>query len=244
MGALVDPVLLTIVALVAGLCIFTKSRKYGLSLVILGSLCLYLLSTPIVSHLLLNAAESGPQAPASPQPAEPQAIVILGGDIRSQAQDFEGDTVGRLSLERIRYGARVYRQMGLPVLTTGGLIGDTETPIAAAMAKALREDYQVPVQWIEGSSRNTYENSRRSAEILSAEGISAIYLVTHSWHMPRAAEAFRHVGFTVIPKPTGFSAASGPLSAADFVPNSGALQSSAFALHERVGRIWYRLRYY
>ncbi len=253
MGALVDPVLLTIVALAAGLFIFTKSRRYGLSLLIIGSLFIYALSTPFASSLLLDAAEAGPEpvsaAPRSPQLAEtqatePQAIVILGGDIRSQTLDFGGDTVGRLSLERIRYGARVHRQVGLPVLTTGGLIGDTETPIAAAMADALREDYRVPVKWVEGRSRNTFENALRSAEILSAEGISTVYLVTHSWHMPRAVEAFRHVGLDVIPRPTGLSASSRGRSWRDFIPNSGSLGTSAFAIHERVGRIWYRIRYY
>jgi hypothetical protein len=41
--------------------------------------------------------------------------------------EYGGDTLGRLTLERVRYGARVAKKTGLPVLVAGGsvLVGET-----------------------------------------------------------------------------------------------------------------------
>lgn len=244
MSALVDPVLLTLIALLVGFYISTKSKRYGLSILSIGILSLYLSAIPIVSQYLLSSVDFNRQKFALLATAEAEAIVILGGDIRRRTPEFDGDTVGRLSLERVRYGARIYRQTGLPILTTGGRVGNSETSVATAMAVALREDYQVPVKWIERSSRNTYENAKLSSEILNAEGIKSVYLVTHSWHMPRALEAFQQVGVKAIPRPTGGVGSSKQVGPSDFIPNSGALTNSAFALHEWIGRYWYRVRYY
>lgn len=244
MAAFADPVLLTIIALVVGLYILIKFKPLGLPLVVLTIFVFYLISTPLVSrNLLFSGVGNAPEAPLVTA-AGPAAIVILGGDIRTRTPEFKGDTVGQLSLERIRYGAHVHRQLGLPVLTTGGLIGDSELSIGEAMADTLLEDFQVQVRWVEKRSRNTFENARRSAEILEAVNISTIYLVTHSWHMPRSIEAFEHFGLTVMPTPTGSAPQLNSFTIHDLVPNTGALQDSAYALHEKVGRVWYNIRYY
>ena len=244
MAILADPVLLTIIALLAGLCVITVSKRVGVLISVFGVVFLYLLAIPLVSQQLLGGLSFELQDITDPEAAQPDAIVILGGDIRHRSPEFDGDTVGRLSLERIRYAAHVYRQTGLPILTTGGEIGGSEKSVALVMADALRDDFQVRVRWIEENSHNTFENAKLSAEILRAEGIDAVYLVTHSWHMPRALEAFQQVGVKAIPRPTGSVERKSPVGRYDFVPNSGALRNSAFALHEWIGRYWYRVRYY
>ena len=53
--------------------------------------------------------------------ADAEAIVILGGGTRRNAPEYGGDTLGRLTLERVRYGAQVAKLTALPVLVTGGV---------------------------------------------------------------------------------------------------------------------------
>src|SRR5438876_7691376 len=140
-----------------------------------GILLLLALSTPMVAFLLLRLVDTSP--PLDVQRArDAQAIVILGGGIRRHASEYGGDTLGHLTLERVRYGAQVARTIGLPVLVTGGSVFGGE-PEAKLMREALEREFYVPVRWAETRSRNTHENALQSAQILRAERISRIVLV-------------------------------------------------------------------
>jgi uncharacterized SAM-binding protein YcdF (DUF218 family) len=77
-----------------------------------------------------------------------QAIVILGGGVRHEALEYGGHTLGRLTLERTRYGARVAKQTGLPVLVSGGAPSGGIAE-AEVMRAALAEEFGVPVRWVE-----------------------------------------------------------------------------------------------
>lgn len=148
-----------------------------------------------------------------------------------------------LTLERIRYGARLQRRTGLPILVTGGRPRDFAQSIAESMQQALVEDFGVPVRWVEGQARTTHENAERSAAVLRAEGIDTIYLVTHAVHMRRAQEAFERAGLTVVPAATVFSSSDPEVSLRELVPRTTTLVLSSYALHELIGRLWYRLTY-
>ena len=65
-------------------------------------------------------------------------------------------------------------------------------------------------------------------------------LVTHAWHMPRAAREFEQAGFRVMPAATAFTTRhkTDVLAA---IPTVGALQQSGLVLHEIIGILWYRL---
>ena len=77
--------------------------------------------------------------------------------------------------------------------------------------------------------------------MLSPLGIRRIYLVTHAWHMPRAAMAFRLAGFEVVPAATLFATAPAP-GILQFVPDARALQNSRRFMHEIIGLAWYALK--
>ena len=68
--------------------------------------------------------------------------------------------------------------------------------------------------------------------------------MTHAAHMPRAVQAFENEGIQVYAAPTahrsGNRAGAGIL---DWLPNAEALRRSRVALHERLGSVWYRMRY-
>jgi uncharacterized SAM-binding protein YcdF (DUF218 family) len=109
------------------------------------------------------------------------------------------------------------------------------------MKVILEKEFGAQVRWVEEASNNTRENALLSQRMLAKSGVATILLVTHAWHMPRAQGAFERVGLKVIPAGTRFSPPTA-LELMDFVPNAGALRSSAYAMHEAIGLVWYRLR--
>jgi len=217
-------------------------RIFGVAVAAAGVVALYALSTPLVGARLLQALEPETIVPAAPAAPAPGAIVILAADLRRDAPDYGGDTVGALTLERIRYGARLHRMTGLPILVSGGLLPRAKRTLAEAMQRTLTEEFGVPVQWVENRSRSTLGNARLSAELLKSAGIGSIYLVTHAWHMARSVEVFESNGMHVVAAPTAFTYVGPGLAFSDFLPRPAALAESTFAFHELIGRLWYRLR--
>jgi uncharacterized SAM-binding protein YcdF (DUF218 family) len=234
---LIPPVSLLIVVLL-GLLVQKRNPRSGQAMAWFGGLSLLLLALPAVARLLLVALEQ--DLPLTPKPDEPpKAIVILGGDV--QRTDGTAMYPGPLSLVRVRAGAELARKTGLPVLITGGRLRASDTPVGTLMADSLRQDFGVPVQWVERESRDTWENAHLSAPILREQGIHSIYLVTDAWHMRRALLAFAGTGIVVTAAPTHFERWP-PGLVQDFVPRVGAWQLSYYAFHEWIGCAWYALR--
>lgn len=240
LSILATPLLLFFLAIAVGLSIWRFRPAWGVGLICVACVSLYVLSTPLVGARLLYALEPA----GSGGGIEPAAIVILGGDLQRGLPDSVGETIGPLSLERVREGARLHRRTGLPIMTTGGLLRGGETAVAAVMAEVLRADFRVPVQWVEAESTNTYENAVFAGRMLAEAGVGQVYLVTHGWHLRRALEAFERAGLSVIPI-SAMSTDIGPgVALADLMPSVRALTRSSYALHEVAGLYWYRLAYY
>ena len=212
-----------------GLLLLPRARRLAaiVLLVALGSL--YALSTSAVASALAWSLHAHPAlAPGSDLRAA-EAIVVLGAGR------------GGRTLERLRYAASLHRRTRLPLLVTGGRrTPDTPTE-GARMAQSLRNDFHVGVRFVEDRSRNTAENAAYSAALLAPVGITRIVLVTHATHMIRAVAAFEGQGLTVVPAPIGRRYA--PLTYIAFLPRASALARSVAAIHEYLGRVWYRLRY-
>jgi len=230
--------------LVAGLLLLKFKQRSGYAVLVTGVVLFYLLSAPIVSSALMSLLESSALPPTGDLQADPNAaVVILGGGRYRNAPEYGGDTVSTLTLERVRYGARLARRTHLPVLVAGGTVWKQRASEGSLMKQALEEDFNTAVRWVEGQSRTTWENARYTKELLATEGITRIYLVTHAWHMPRSAYAFQHFGFDVIAAPTSFNNTSEvDPDASDWLPEARALRGSYFALHEMVGLWWYRMK--
>jgi uncharacterized SAM-binding protein YcdF (DUF218 family) len=222
----------------AGIALLKHRPGLGKALVTLALALLYLLSTPIVAEGLLHSLETLPQR--HPFDTSVQTIVVLGADTYFSPPEYDAHTVGRLSLERVRYAARLYRRTGKPILTTGGTEQGNGFSEAVQMKTVLEEEFRVPVSWVEKTSRNTRENAYKSFAILKKDGIDHIALVTHAWHMPRAIREFEQAGFNVTPAPTAFTTRyrTGLMS---FIPMANALQKSWLYFHEIFGILWYRL---
>ena len=229
-----------IVLIAAGLLLRGGWRRFGRRLTWASLITLILLGMPVVADNMLRTLE--PNLPTTP-PADrpPQAIVVLSAESIHTPEEDLGARPGLLTLDRLRTAAMLHRRTGLPILVSGGAPHLGAPSLAAVMARSLHDDFQSPARWIEPKSADTWENARFSADILRAEGISSIYLVTHAWHMRRALLAFHATGLTVTAAPTSLDQPP-ELDLDDFIPRAGGWQTSYFALHEWIGYAWYKLR--
>ena len=223
-GVVALPPVVLLLAALAGAVLAWRGRRAGGAVAVLGIAATLLLATPMASGLLLASLEGA--APAVL--AAPGAIVILGAEASNGPG---GSDVGPLTLERLRRGAALQRETGLPLLVTGGPPSPDTPPIAAAMRAALQQDFSVPVRWEEPAALNTGDNLRLAAAMLRQAGIGSAYLVTHAWHMPRAQLEAARAGLPVLPaavprprRPDG--------RLADWLPRADCLAMSWLALHE------------
>lgn len=245
MAFLFDPVTLFALGMLSGAVGWWRSRAFAYAMWLASCLVFYGLSTPYLGARLLQSLESDPPLfAAEPLPQGPQAIVVLGAGLHRGAPEYGDDTAGRLTFERLRYGATLHRRSGLPILVSGGYLGDDDEPLSVVMKRVLKEDLGVTARWTEERSGNTYENATESAAVLGADGVTSVFLVTHAWHMPRAAEAFRRAGLEVTAAGTAFTRIGREFSISDWRPGTGALSASGYAIHEYVGRAWYHVAYY
>ena len=229
-----------VLLIVAGLLLRRRWGRLGTRLTWISVLALILFGLPIVSYSMLLALESG--LPTKPPPDHPpQAIIVLGADVIRTHQESLGIRPGLLTLDRLRTAAALHRRTGLPILVTGGTTQSKTPAVALVMAQSLRDDFQTPARWIEPKSIDTWENARFSADILRAEGITSVYVVTHSWHMRRALLAFQGIGLVVTAAPTPLDDPLGP-DLDDLLPRAASWQTGYYALHEWIGYAWYKLR--
>jgi len=223
-----------------GLLVARRRRKLGLFITGGAACLLVLLTIPFVSAGLLISLQTAPALPPEGPYPDAQAIVVLGADVNPRAPEYGGATVGSLSMERLRYAARLARATGLPLLTTGGSLMEGTPAVAELMARVLEDELATPVRWTEIGSRTTRQNADFTAGMLAGEGVRRVFLVTHAWHMPRARAAFESAGLEVVPAPTGFRIWP-DLVPRSFLPSARSMRQSYFAFHEWIGRLWYAL---
>ncbi|MDB5976031.1 MAG: hypothetical protein JWR07_2791 [Nevskia sp.] len=231
-----------IVLAALGLVAWRRRPRLGKTLCGLALGLLYVLSTGAGSWLLVHPLESlEPVLRAGPSPAK--AIVVLtAGRVRNSPEYGGHPAPDFTALERITYGAYLYRQRHLPLLVTGGLPTDSigEEPLAIGMKRVFEEQFEIPVRWLEPASRNTAQNARFSAAMLKQAGIGHIILVTDAVHMRRARLAFERQGIAVTPGPT-FFLEPGHFDPLRLWPAVENLRRSHAALYEWLGLGWYAL---
>lgn len=215
--------------------------KLSLPLAMLCVLFLWTFATPVFSNWLgRHLAE---QQRPSPD-VEPTALVILGGGRYRDGESGE-ERLSAATLERVHWAA-AKAPGDLPILVSGGRIYEEEKASEARMmADTLEKFYQRPVSWRENCSRSTAENASNSAALLHDAGVEGVLLVTHWWHMPRAAESFARAGLQVVPLPVGSPGELVPRGEAGllrWLPSASALRRTQVYMRELLGDQWYRWR--
>ena len=205
----------------------------------------FALCTVVGANLIVRPLEAMTAPLDKTRAAGAQAIVVLSAGTIRHAPEYGGaDVPDYVALARLRYAAKLQHETGLPILVSGGIVSlDGSGPtLAAGLARALREDFVTPVEWLEERSTNTAENATESAKILRAQGGKPILLVTDAMHMPRAVRQFQLAGFEVIAAPTMFMTARSP-GLFDFLPSAEGLRRAHHAVYEWIGLLWYRIRH-
>lgn len=218
-------------------------RRTGLAIVLISSILLYACCTQYVSERLLNLVENLVPPPSADDLASAQAIAVLSGDVYHGKPGGVPDDVGLLTLERLRLAASLYHAHPLPVLVTGGIAGNNAESSAALMADTLQRDYGIKTTWLEERADNTYQNGAFSAELLKANGISRVIVVTEAWHLPRGIWSFAHAGMTAIPAPAQRTYITAGIDWSELEADYGSFAKSFYALHELLGLAYYRLRF-
>lgn len=206
---------------------------------------LWLMSLPAVVQGTARLLERDPAVPLAHWAAlgeRAQAIVVLGGG-RARDPAWGADQPSYIALERLRYAARLGKVSGLPILVSGGMHRGQPPSEAAIAADVLRHDYAIPVRWKEERSRTTWENAVLSTELLKAEGIEKIVLVTSAAHMARARWSFEQNGMSVIVAPVGFMSSPHGRPLGGWLPEARAIWRNGMLLSEIAGITMYRLRY-
>jgi uncharacterized SAM-binding protein YcdF (DUF218 family) len=211
-------------------------------------LLLICLGCPTVSGWLIGSLEGiYPDQGAAAYPAA-QAIVVLGGTINKPSKLHRSSGIIDPS-DRLLAASRLYHAGKAPlVILSGGdnpLMGKVPERSEADEMRLLLGEWGIPGSAIlvEGSSINTRENALFSHRLLVPRGIEHIILITSARHMPRAAAAFRKVGFNVVAAPADFYTGWGESNALfNWIPTAGALAVSGAAMHEWLGVWVYRLR--
>jgi len=162
-----------------------------------------------------------------------QAIVVLGSGVVTGLPSGD-QQMSKTSLERLRLGAQLARQSGLPLVFSGGSgWGSKDASVAEAdvAEKVLQEAFGIKLNYKESKSRDTQENAGNTWTLLSKQGIQRIALVTHSTHMPRASAEFKKLGFEVTAAALGQPTASGEAILL-WLPGASNLEVSQSVLRE------------
>jgi uncharacterized SAM-binding protein YcdF (DUF218 family) len=162
-------------------------------------------------------------------------VVILGGGVSLGTPEFgrrNGADLHPVALARVRYGAFLARHAQLPILASGGAPSGFPVSEGQLMASVLRDEFGVPVRWIEGQSLNTAQNAIFSARMLANVGVTRVYLVTSAWHMRRARDQFERAGLTVVPAPCCNATALDPEAIPGWWPTIDGLRDTRQAMRE------------
>lgn len=242
LATLVLPPAAPLLLALLGLLLATRKKAWGLLLAFAGMALLWLLSCHAVAVWLAQniLPQYAPASVATLKSSGVQAIVVLGGGVNPVAPEYGEAQSSAAAAMRLRYGAWLARQTGMPVAFAGGQgwgAADTQTLSEGEVARRMaQQDYALRLRWVDDQSRDTAENASLLRPLLQKDGIQRIALVTHAWHMPRSVLAFERAGFQVTAAPMSFTLPSrnGLL---EWLPSSDGLDASRVVLKE-----WLALR--
>jgi len=172
-----------------------------------------------------------------------QAVVVLGAGVVTGLPGGD-QQMTKNSLERLRLGAQLSRQSGLPLVFSGGSgwgAKDTSVFEAEVAEAVLLNVFGMRLNLKESSSRDTQENAANSWALLSKQGITKIALVTHTTHMPRASIEFKALGFEVVEAAVG-QPTLGSETVLGWLPGASNLELSQSVLRELLAKLVQKIK--
>lgn len=217
-----------------------KKRAVGIFNLAMAALLWSLATVPVADMLMapLERPYADLKKPAG------DVIVLLGGGIAEGVPDFSGKGAPSADmLSRIVTAVRLQRQLGVPIIVSGGRVYQNISS-EAGIARRLLTDLGVSEKKIilEENSRDTFENARYTGEIIKNRGFERPIVLTSAYHLRRALYLFEKAGLRVTAFPANFRTASGRRYGwQDLLPSTGSLGTTSDALHEYLGLLYYRM---
>ena len=125
-----------------------RRRALGLTLILGSQLLLLALSLPVVANALARSLEPPPvtasraEAGAGHRHSRRWAAIAV-------RPEWGGETVKTYTLQRLRYGARLARETGLPIYVSGGRPDGGRYAEGDLMRDVLVKDYHLDVRWVD-----------------------------------------------------------------------------------------------
>ncbi len=245
------PVGLSCILLIVAIVLIARKRsRLALIPVSLTLIVLIISSSAAISEGLVRSLEF--QYITQGDLPKADAIVVLGGATGSATPPRPWVEL-REEGDRVLYAAKLYRDGKAPRMILSGGRNDWRPTIdseAKDMA-ILLETMGVPrsAMLLEERSLNTRENAVNTKQIMDAQKIRRVLLVTSAMHMPRSILIFKKLGINAIPAQTDYTAsqldqAGGTIEATilDVLPDADQLRRTTRALKEYVGIFVYWLR--
>lgn len=243
--AVVMPPASLLILLVLGSLLIKSNARLARRIILSCVAALWLLSTNVFSVWLHNQVL--PDYPtvtaALLKEKSVQAVVVLGAGVVTGLPGGDHQMT-RNSLERLRLGAQLARQSGLPLVFSGGSgwgakdISVSEAEVAEAV---LLNAFGMRLNLKESSSRDTQENAANSWALLSKHSITKIALVTHTTHMPRARIEFKALGFEVTEAAVG-QPTLGSETVLGWLPGASNLELSQSVLRELLAKLVQKIK--
>lgn len=227
-----------LIIILIGLLLLLKNHRIGGSLILLGSLSLYLFSLfPIAGLLLLPLQTQYHRY----QPNHPpiRYIVVLGGWHKTNNLVPLSSQISQDSLLRIIEAIIILRQNPGSRLLLSGTVPQDDSQSNASIMAHLAMQLGVPPQAIllEERPLDTKDEAKFIKETIQQ---APFILVTSALHMHRAMQLFHKQGLSPIPAPVNYTILTNiPFS---LIPDAIALQSSEKSIHEYLGIIWARIK--
>ncbi len=205
---------------------FTKKKKIGKILLVVGIVFYYFFSIAPVSNLILSPLEKPYSFLEIENINEANKIVVLLGG--SESNILRGSEA--LRIYHLRNG-----DIKIIISGTDPLLSTSEEALGVKrffMNRGVKENNII----IEGRSKNTWENIRNVKELVEEK---PFFLVTSAYHMKRSLEEFQKLEANPIPAPTDFKIKKEKHNFFDFMPNAQNLRNSNLAFHEYFGILYY-----
>ena len=240
LSALALPPASLLILMLLGAWLMRRRPKLARRVVILSVISLWVLSTNAFSVWLHNQfIPEYPLVTASDLKVKAvQAVVVLGGGVVTGLPGGD-QQLSKTSLERVRLGAQLARQSGLPLVFSGGTgWGAREKNVSEAdvAQKVLHDAFGLELTLKESSSRDTQENAVNTWNLLTREKITSVALVTSSTHMPRASAEFTKAGFLVTESAVG-QPTFGSEAILGLIPSASSLEVSQSVLRELLAKL-------
>ncbi len=236
--AIVPPGCFIILLLLFAVFLKKKSRFFALLLAGL----LYLFSIQPFADLFLMPLEYTYKQPTLAEVKAGSAYVVLGGGVNDFAPDIDGEgTPGSEAFQRLICAYRLYRIDKKPIIFSGGIIFERRSEAEVAKRILLSLGVNEKDIFMEGKSKDTFENAKYVKELSDKHGINRIVLITSAFHMKRSMLLFDKLFKETIPYPTGHSTSKIKYDLFSYLPNAGNMGGIAIALKEYLGIFFYKI---